>query len=67
MGFVKPSVEAASKIQAASPVSTARSCALAKANPDPQKDGKIRSPRTRGELYKAYIGVIMGLYRGSNF
>ena len=36
--------------------------------PDPQKDQKIRSPRTiRGELYKDYIGAIMGLYRGSNF
>ena len=35
--------------------------------PDPQKDLKIRSPRIMGELYKDHIGVIMGLYRGSNF
>ena len=35
--------------------------------PDPQKDLKIRSPRTIGELYKDYIGAIKGLYRGSNF
>ena len=36
-------------------------------NPDTQKDLKIRSPRTIGELSKDYIGVIMGLYRGPNF
>ena len=34
--------------------------------PDPQRDLKIRSPRTIWELYKDYIGVLMGLYRGSN-
>ena len=32
--------------------------------PDPQKDLQIRSPRTMGGNY---IGVIRGLYRGSNF
>ena len=35
--------------------------------PDPQRDLKIRSPRTIWECFKDYIGVIMGLYRGSNF
>ena len=36
--------------------------------PDPQKDLKIRSNRTiGGKSYKDYTGVIMGLYRGSNF
>ena len=34
---------------------------------DFQKDLKLRSPRTIGEIYKDYIGVVMGLYRGSNF
>ena len=37
----------------------------AKSNPDPQRDLKIRSPRTK--VYKDYIGVVMGLYRGYNF
>ena len=35
--------------------------------PDPQKDLTSRSHGTMGKLYKGYIGVIMGLYRGSNF
>ena len=34
----------------------------------PKRDLKIRSPRTiYGKIYKDYIGVRMGLYRGSNF
>ena len=34
--------------------------------PRPQRDRKIRSPRTIWTLYKDYIGVLMGVYRGSN-
>ena len=34
----------------------------------PQRDLKIRSPRTiMGNSIRIIIGVIMGLYRGSNF
>ena len=36
------------------------------AYPDPQRDLKIRSPRTIWEIMD-YIAVIMGLYRGSKF
>ena len=35
--------------------------------PDPQKDPKIGSLEDYRELYSNYIGVIMALYRGSNF
>ena len=35
--------------------------------PDPQRDLRIRSPRTIWEIIRDYGGVIMGLYRGSNF
>ena len=31
-----------------------------------QRDLKIRSPEPYGKLYRDYVGVIMGLYRGSN-
>ena len=33
----------------------------------PQKDLEIRSLEPYGKLYKDYIGVIKGLYRGSTF
>ena len=34
---------------------------------DPQKDLKVDPLEPYGRLYKDYIGVTMGLYRGSNF
>ena len=35
--------------------------------PDPQRDLKLDPLEPHGILYKDSIGVIMGLYRGSNF
>ena len=35
--------------------------------PDPRRDLKLDPLEPCGKLYKDYIGIIMGLYRGSNF
>ena len=35
--------------------------------PDPQRDLKNGSLEPYGKIYKDYIGVRMGLHRGSNF